>query len=174
MIDLTALRTFPVLSDFSDMELADLFANASEQQLSPGSFLCREGEQDGHLYFLVSGEVEVTKRDAEGQAHRLAQLSSGTLLGELAWIMGTPCTASVVVRQQAQVVQLDGATLGKQLQARSPGAFKLGVALLRLLASRLMRMNEQFLALDPKTNSISHKKSEIERLRERILHDWSF
>jgi CRP-like cAMP-binding protein len=96
------------------------------------------------------------------------------LFGELAWIMGTPCTTSVVVRQQAHVVQLDGATLSKQLQLRSPGVFKLGVALLRLLASRLMRMNEQFLELDAKTNGLSHKKGEIERLRERILHDWSF
>jgi CRP-like cAMP-binding protein len=126
------------------------------------------------LYFLVRGEVEVSKRDAEGQVHILAHLSSGTLLGELAWIMGTPCTASLVIRQEAQVVQLDGATLNQQLQARSPGAFKLGMALLRLLAGRLMRMNEQFLELQTKTTEFSHKKGEIERLRERIVHDWSF
>jgi CRP-like cAMP-binding protein len=88
--------------------------------------------------------------------------------------MGTPCTASLVIRQEAQVVQLDGATLNQQLQARSPGAFKLGMALLRLLAGRLMRMNEQFLELQTKTTEFSHKKGEIERLRERIVHDWSF
>ena len=63
-------------------------------------------------------------------------------------------------------------SLTRQLQERSPGAFKLGVALLRLLAGRLLRMNEQFLELQSKTEG--HQKSEIERLRERILHDWSF
>jgi SulP family sulfate permease len=173
-MNLSALRTLPILSAFSDDELADLFANATERQFSTGSFLCREGEKDGHVYFLLSGEVEITKKDAEGHAHVLAHFSKGTLLGELAWIMGTPCTASMQVRQEAQVICLDAETLNEQLQARSPGAFKLGITLLRLLAGRLMRMNDQFLQLQTKTNGIGHKKSEIERLRERILQDWSF
>lgn len=171
-MDLSVLRTLSLLSDFSDMELADLFANAAEQRFTPGSFLCREGDQNGHLYFLLSGEVEVTKKDANGRAHVLAHLSSGTLLGELSWIMGTPCGASLEARQETLTVRLDGATLTRQLQDRSPGAFKLGLSLLKLLASRLMRMNDQFLALQTKNNG--HKKSEIERLRERILNDWSF
>jgi CRP-like cAMP-binding protein len=88
--------------------------------------------------------------------------------------MGTPCTANIEVRQEALVVRLDGDTLTQQLQARSLGAFKLSVALLKLLASRLMRMNDQFLELQTQTNGNGSKKSEIERLRERILHDWSF
>ena len=171
-MDLSVLRKFSLLSDFSDAELADLFADATEQRFPPGSFLCREGERDEHLYFLVSGEVEVTKRDRSGQAHVLSQLSGGTLLGELSWITDAPYGASVQARQEALAVCLDGATLSRQLQQRSPGAFKLGVALLRLLASRLVRMNEQVVELHTKANG--HKKSEIERLRERILHDWSF
>lgn len=171
-MDLSVLRKFSLLRDFSDLELADLFANATEQRLSAGSFLCHEGEQDGHLYFLVSGEVEVMKKGRDGRPHVLAHLSGGTLLGELSWIMGTPCGASLKARQKTLVVRLDGATLTRQLQERSPGVFKLGMALLKLLASRLMRMNDQFLELQTKTDG--HKKSEIERLRERILNDWSF
>lgn len=173
-MDLTALHKFPLLANFTDEELTDLFANAAEHQVSPGAFLCREGEQDGHLYFLVSGEVEISKKDFDGRPHELARLGSGTLLGELSWIMGTPCTANIEVRQEAIVVQLDGDTLTQQLQAHSLGAFKLGLTLLKLLASRLMRMNDQFLELQTRTNENGSKKSEIERLRERILHDWSF
>jgi CRP-like cAMP-binding protein len=163
-----------LLNDFSDGELVDLFANATEQTFTPGTFLCKEGEQDGHLYFLISGEVEVSKKDSDGNVHALARLSSGTLLGELSWVMGTPCTANLKITQEALAIRLSGATLNQQLQERSPGAFKLSVALLRLLAGRLLRMNEQFLELQTKANGYSHKKSEIERLRERIQQDWSF
>src|SRR5581483_9478186 len=102
----------------------------AEQTFPPGSFLCKEGERDGHLYFLISGEVEVSKTDADGHKHTLANLSGGTL--------------------------------NKQLQERSPGAFKLSTALLRLLASRLLRMNDQFLQVQIKTNGNGQKKSEIE------------
>jgi CRP/FNR family transcriptional regulator, cyclic AMP receptor protein len=173
-MDLNVLRQLPILNDFSNGELIDLFANASEQHFSPGAFLCEEGEQDGNLYFLTSGEVEVLKKGADGDTHVLASLTNGALLGELSWIMGTPCTASLKARKDTSVILLNGCTLTKQLQEHSPGAFKLSIALLRLLAGRLMRMNDQFLKSQAKPNSNGNKKSEIERLRERILQDWSF
>lgn len=173
-MDLDVLRQLPVLSDFSNGELIDLFANASEQHFSPGAFLCKEGEQGGNLYFLIKGEVEVLKKGADGGVHVLANLTSGALLGELSWIMGTACTTSLRARKDTSVILLNGSTLTQQLQERSPGAFKLSIALLRLLASRLIRMNDQFLESQTKPNGNENKKSEIERLRERILQDWSF
>jgi CRP-like cAMP-binding protein len=173
-MDFALLRKFSILGSFTDEELSDLFANATVRRLAPGSFLCQEGERDGQLYFLMNGEVAISKRDPDGQSQELARLGGGTLLGELSWIMDTPCSASMEVRQEASIIQLNGDTLNQQLQAHSPGAFKLSLALLKLLASRLMRMNDQFLELQKKTNGNGAKKSEIERLRERILQDWSF
>lgn len=173
-MDLNVLRQLPILSDLSNGELIDLFANASERHLSPGAFLCKEGERDGNLYFLISGEIEVLKKGADGSTHVLASLTTGALLGELSWIMGTPCSASLRARKETSLILLNGNTLTQQLQERSPGAFKLSIALLRLLAGRLMRMNDQFLETQAKPNGNGSKKSEIERLRERILQDWSF
>lgn len=173
-MELTALHRFPLVASFTDEKLTDLFENATEHHVSPGSFLCQEGKRDGHLYFLVSGEVGISKKDPEGRPHKFARLGSGTLLGELSWIMGTPCTANIEVRQDALVVRLDGDTLTQQLQVRFLGAFKLGVTLSQLLASRLVRMNDQFLELQTKAIGNESKKSEIKRLREQILHDWSF
>ncbi len=173
-MNFNVLRSFPFLSDFSDEELADLFAHATEQKFSPGAFLCKEGEQDDHLYFLLNGEVAIVKKDAEGKSSVLVRLGSGALLGELAWVLKTPCTTTIKVLQETSAIQLNGAALTQQLQERSPSAFKLSTALLRLLASRLLRMNDQFLALQINANGINHKKGEIERLRERILQDWSF
>jgi len=173
-MDLNVLRKHPLISDFSDGELIDLFASATEQRLSPGSFLCKEGDHDGHLYFLFHGEVEVTKKDDTGNAHVLATVGDGALLGELSWLTGAPCSASLKVLKDTFTVRLNGEALSKQLQERSPGAFKLSVSLLRLLASRLVRLNDQFLESQARPNGNGNKKSEIERLRERILQDWSF
>jgi CRP-like cAMP-binding protein len=173
-MNVSVLRTFPFLSTFSDGELVDLFGQATEQVFPPGTLLSKEGERDDHLYFLLSGEVEIAKKDADGQSHVLARLSGGTLLGELAWVMHTPCTTTIKVLQETSAIRLNGASLAQQMQERSPGAFQLSLALLRLLAGRLLRMNDQFLELQTKANGNGHKKGEIERLRERILQDWSF
>jgi len=70
------------------------------------------------------------------------------------------------------VVRLDGAELTRQFRQHSAGVRKFNTALLKLLATRLTRMNEQI--LESQVQLDTQKKGEIERLRERILRDWSF
>ena len=74
--------------------------------------------------------------------------------------------------KQTEVIRLDGMELTRQLQKNSAGAQKFHVAVLKLLAGRLARMNEQVLELQ--VNFDDQKTGEIERLRERILREWSF
>jgi CRP-like cAMP-binding protein len=171
-MDLNGLQRFPLLQDFSDTELRELFATASEQRLSAGTFICHEGDPGGSLYFVVSGQVEVSKKAKNGGTHALTQLSDGALLGELSWITGASYGASVQAKQETVVIRLDGTDLARQLQKNSAGAGKFSAALLKLLAGRLTRMNEQVLESQAKLDD--QKTGEIERLRERILRDWSF
>jgi CRP-like cAMP-binding protein len=172
VIDLNGLQRFPLLQDFSDAELRELFATANEQRLPTGTFICREGEPGGVLYFVVSGQVEISKKGKNGTPYVITQLNDGTLLGELSWITGALYSASVQAKQASGVIRLDGIELTRQLQKNSAGAQKFHVAVLKLLAGRLTRMNEQVLELQ--VNFDDQKTGEIERLRERILREWSF
>ena len=171
-MDLQELQQFPLLQDFSDTELRELFATAGEQHLSAGAFVCREDEPGGTLYFIVSGQVEISKKGKDGEIRVITQLGDGTLLGELSWITGASYGASVQAKQETVVVRLDGAELTRQFRQHSAGVRKFNTALLKLLASRRTRMNEQ--SLDTQTQLDTQKKGEIECLRERILRDWSF
>ncbi len=171
-MDLTGLQRFPLLQDFNDTELRELFATASEQRLSTGIFICREGDPGGSLYFVVSGQVEISKKGKDGAPHVITQLNDGALLGELSWITGAAYGASVQAKQETVVIRLDGPDLAQQLQKNSAGAEKFSAALLKLLAGRLTRMNEQVLESQAKLDD--QKTGEIEQLRERILRDWSF
>jgi CRP-like cAMP-binding protein len=166
------LQRFSLLQDFTDTELRELFAAATEQRFAVGTFLCREGEPGGSLYFIVSGQVEVSKKGKDGGLHTLTQLSDGSLLGELSWITGAAYTASVQAKQETVAIRLDGGDVTQQSQNNSVGARKFTAALLKMLAGRFMRVNEQ--VLDLRANLEGQKKGEIERLRERILRDWSF
>ena len=121
---------------------------------------------------MLSGRVEVGKKMQDGTFYAITQLSDGALLGELSWITGASYSASVQVIQEAVVVRLDGTELTQQLQLNAAGVSKFTTALLQLLAGRLVRMNDLILESQAKVNG--QKKSEIERLRERILRDWSF
>ncbi|MBM4255290.1 MAG: cyclic nucleotide-binding domain-containing protein [Deltaproteobacteria bacterium] len=171
-MDFQGLQQFPLLQDFTNAELRDLLATAREQELAAGAFICREGEPGGALYFVVRGQVEVSKKDKEGTPRVITLLGDGTLLGELSWITGASYTATVQAKQDTAVIRLDGRALTLQVQQNSTGAYKFTTALLKLLAGRLLRTNEQ--VLDSQSQLDTQKKGEIERLRERILRDWSF
>lgn len=172
VMDLHGLQRFPLLQDFSDTELRELFATASEQHLSAGTLVCQEGDPGGVLYFVVSGQVEVSKKGKDGTPYVITQLGDGTLLGELSWITGASYSASVQAKQETVVIRLDGPQLTRQFQQYSSGAHKFTTALLKLLASRLTHTNE--LVLESLIQLYTQKKGEIECLRERILRDWSF
>jgi CRP-like cAMP-binding protein len=171
-MDLHGLQRFSLLQDFSDTELHELFVTANEQHLSARTFICREGEPGGLLYFVVSGQVEVSKKGRDGTPYVITQLGDGALLGELSWITGSQYGASVQSTQDTVVIRLDGREVSRQLQKNFIGAIKFHTALLKLLAGRLSRMNEQ--VLESQIQLDTQKKGEIERLRERILRDWSF
>lgn len=171
-MDLNGLQRFSFLQDFSDVELRQLFATATEQRFAAGTFICREGEPGGSLYFVVSGQVEVSKTGKDGSSHPLTQLTDGSLLGELSWITAATYSASVYTTQETIVIRLDGGDVTRQLHDNCAGARKFTVALLKMLAARFMRMNEQ--VLDLHVNLDGQKKGEIAQLRERIIRDWSF
>jgi CRP/FNR family transcriptional regulator, cyclic AMP receptor protein len=114
VMDLQGLQQFPLLQAFSETELRELFATAGEQHLSVGTFVCREGEPGGALYFVVSGQVEISKKGKDGEVRVITQLGDGTLLGELSWITGASYSASVQAKQETVVVRLDGAELTRQ------------------------------------------------------------
>jgi hypothetical protein len=78
----------------------------------------------------------------------------------------------VQAKQETVVIRLDGGHVTRQSHNNSAAARKFTAALLKMLAGRLMHMNEQ--VLDLQVNLEGQKKGEIERLRERILRDWSF
>jgi CRP/FNR family cyclic AMP-dependent transcriptional regulator len=77
------LRELDTLSAFSDDQLAGLAAIAERTRLHPGQVLFEEGDEGEDFYVLVDGDV-------------VAQLRSGTLVGEISFLDGGPRTGTVV------------------------------------------------------------------------------
>jgi hypothetical protein len=69
-----------------------------------------EGEQPTQLYFLLKGEAKIVKR---GQT---TSLSPGVFLGEIAFLNGTPASATVMLPLAAECVAWDSKALRQLLQ----------------------------------------------------------
>ncbi|MES3015631.1 MAG: serine/threonine-protein kinase [Pseudomonadota bacterium] len=127
------LRTLDFFASFGDVELWEVVHRARWQRFSFGHALYRKGEEGNSFHILAQGEVEVF-RDGK----RVAQLRSGTSVGEMAYLAPSPDlkrhSTDVIVTEAATTISFTPETLVQV----SPGCKHLfDQAFIRVLVRRL-------------------------------------
>jgi CRP-like cAMP-binding protein len=124
--------------------LIDRFAKDYEA----GTVLFREGDPGDFMYVIQSGSIEI--RREIGELERvLAVLPAGEFFGEMALINARPRSATAVVREPSRLLVIEPRTFEAMLRGR----VEIAVRLIRTLASRLERANQQIeLLLLPNAN----------------------
>jgi CRP/FNR family transcriptional regulator, cyclic AMP receptor protein len=142
-----SLASVPLFQGLERTELLRLAAIAEPRTLSAQSPLFREGEAGDALWLVLSGSVEVVKRDAAGHQQVLANLEGPTLLGEASLLLEDgPRSASALAVSELSLLRMPGAAFRRLLEAHDVAALKLTLALARVLALRLVEMNERLVA----------------------------
>jgi extracellular factor (EF) 3-hydroxypalmitic acid methyl ester biosynthesis protein len=94
---------FPFLST---AERDRLCARGHERRYEPGEAILREREYSRAIYVLMSGRVAVQK-DHLGLGVVVDELRPGAVFGEVSYLDGSPTSAAVVAREQANVLILE-------------------------------------------------------------------
>ena len=116
----------------------------------PNQVVFREDERTFEMYILLSGKVEILKKDK-----RIAVVEEeGSYLGELSTLLGIPRTATIRAMSACTFLVI-GADKVTDFLASSPA---LGLKLSRMLADRLVKMNLEHLRLE----------NTLDALRERL------
>jgi CRP-like cAMP-binding protein len=143
-----SLSSVPLFQGLERTELLRLAAIAEPRTVSAQSPLFREGEAGDALWVLLSGEVEVVKRDAAGHLQVLATLEAPTVLGEASLLLEDgPRSASALALSDLSLLRIAGTDFRRLLADHDLAALKLTLALARVLALRLVEMNERLVAV---------------------------
>jgi CRP-like cAMP-binding protein len=98
------------VSLFSYLKKKDLrrIAKLSRQQVfQKGDVIIREGDRDGRLFVVLTGEVEIVKNLVSDKARALATLGPNSYFGEMAMIDNYVRSASVVAKKETTVLYID-------------------------------------------------------------------
>lgn len=124
--------------------LIDRFARDYE----PGEVLFREGDPGDVMYVIQSGSVEIRRKVGDHE-RVLAVLPSGEFFGEMAIINERPRSATAMVREPSRLLVIEGRTFEAMLRGR----VEIAVRMIKTLAGRLERANQQIeLLLLPNAN----------------------
>lgn len=85
-----------ICHDLTHDELAFLDTVLVTRSFAQGQYLCREGDEDSVLHLILSGDVSIVLRGPEKESRRVATLSAGTAVGELAMLSRAPRSADVL------------------------------------------------------------------------------
>ena len=112
ILSLADLRKFPFFRCFTKQELIELLSHVERRTLEPDTFLFRENESGQALFVIETGKVEVLKREGRcGRLHALSTLSTGDVIGEMAWIDHAPRFASAKSSGKVQLLVISHSAL---------------------------------------------------------------
>jgi CRP-like cAMP-binding protein len=118
--------------------VSDLLLDRYARDYEPGTVLFREGEPGSVMYVIQSGEVEISRVMGE-KRQTLALLPAGEFFGEMAIINDRPRSATATVRKRARLLVIDGQTFEAMLRGKT----EIAVRMIKAMAGRLERANQQ-------------------------------
>lgn len=77
------LKSVPLLSSFSDQQIATLASCVQHRSYPRGALILRAGEETDALYIILSGRVKVLIPNKEGREVILTMLGSQDYVGEM-------------------------------------------------------------------------------------------
>ena len=121
-----------------------LFDYGKKQRFQEGTYIIREGHSDKLVFVILSGEVEVLKKDENGNDKVIATISGGgAILGEMSIFLDQPRTSSVRISKEAMALEFTGDNFISAV-VRIP---ELSLRLLKSMSNKINATNEAVTAL---------------------------
>lgn len=100
------LLPIPLLSLLPEQEFTQMLGVLSLVRVRPDTWLIRRGERGSSFFVLARGTIEVST-EREGESVKLAQLSDGTIFGEMVLLSDAPRTANVRSVTDCDLLEFD-------------------------------------------------------------------
>ena len=132
-------QMFPVL-DAARVETALRFASGPERRFAPGEIVYDHGQRDAPSWLVLSGSVDITRRDGLDRKAPIVTFGPGQFTGEVNQLAGRPAiTCARAGEQRATAQPFDAA----HLRALMIGSAEIGETVMRALILRRVGLIEE-------------------------------
>lgn len=137
-----AKRDLLLRQDLTHLEANFLASLSTARRFAGGETIFRESERGTTLYFVVDGEVRISKNIPGSGEEALAILHPGEVFGEMALVDGRPRSADAVAHENdVELLEVPAAVVSRLLDIDGLSSSVLLEKLCRTLARRLRSLN---------------------------------
>ena len=137
------IRTHPLFSSLSKIEIGELEELSEEKEFPQGSLIVREGAVEDTIFLIGSGSVQVVLPEKGGNETSLSILPKGEIFGEMAVLDKRPRSATVKANENCTLLEVKGREFLKILGDHPDLEFKI----LLKLSERLRVLNDHLLTI---------------------------
>jgi CRP-like cAMP-binding protein len=138
------LRDKVLFAEFNNAEMEEFLDLLEEERYAAGDLIVKQDDQGDSMYILVSGLAKV-QHQKNGRQIELATLQAGDFFGEIALIDEGPRSASVLALEPCVLLKITQAAVAALAGVYPGAAFKLLIAIGRIMVDRLRRANERYI-----------------------------
>jgi len=138
------LQGMTLFTEFTDDEIQAFLELADKLTVKAGEAIVKQDEHGDCMYVLISGKASVIHRK-EGKQFELATLGTGDFFGEIALVDEGPRSADVEAMEDCTLVRIPQSVIRALAGVYPMAAFKLLVAVGRVLVSRLRKGNQKYI-----------------------------
>ena len=131
--------------EFNRDDIAVLAGYLRIYHAQPGQAIIHEGDIGDYMLLLISGEVDVYKKNLVGEKQHLASVTPGMTLGEMSMIDGEPRFASCVALKETTFGVFTRANMGKIILENPALGAKILIRLVTMLSQRLRHTSSMLL-----------------------------
>ena len=141
MIQPQTLQKYSLFGGLIDEQIESILPFMSQEIFNPDEVIIAEGKPNDKIYFLIEGQVAVTKTGIE-----LSRFSEGEAFGEMEVLDVMPAIASIKSLTQVTTMSISNKAL-REIYKKDVKMFSLMIMnLARDLSRRLRKMDEKFAA----------------------------
>jgi CRP/FNR family transcriptional regulator, cyclic AMP receptor protein len=150
MPDLTLAQqvwTIPLFADVAEEDREKLLQFALVDEFAEEHVLFHESAIVGqHMYVILSGEVEILKKDKSGKDTVLALLRRGHFFGEMSLIEQEKRSATARVKTKASILVITRTNFDLMMKAAPAIANKMLLVFVKTLSQRLRNTSDLYAA----------------------------
>jgi CRP-like cAMP-binding protein len=137
------LRSVPLFSELSDVDVASLARLAARRSYPKDTVVFFENEEGDFFFTIVGGRIKVTILGDDGREIILSMLGPGDFFGEMALLDNEPRSATAIAVEESELLSLHRTDF-QSVIGDNPA---ISNALIKVLTARLRRANHQISTL---------------------------
>ncbi|MEA3186192.1 MAG: family transcriptional regulator, cyclic receptor protein [Chthoniobacter sp.] len=138
------IRAMSLFAEFTDDELEGLLDLVDTITVPPDTCIVKQDERGDCMYVLTDGSAKVS-HNRDGKKFELAVLEPGDFFGEIALVDEGPRSADVEALTPCSLMKIEHAALRAVAGVYPSAAFKLLIAVGRVMVARMRRGNKKYI-----------------------------